>query len=227
VIDKKRLLHKLSITESSDLYSPMMGEESTLFVITNKNYSAPVGIMVMNNFYPFMVSLCDDKDIKYAIISYNPTVKILNRQANESKALCWAGLRIKLGLTSLDDIDKHENLFFRNDKWAVFDTDNFWVVVNLQIDKPQLVQDSLVTSNMELTDPMFFYLKKWKYKSDGTKPSIPRTSPKALACSNMDIVKPIWDEIRKVQKGNRPPEPAKKSLMTKFKDFFGSGGGGH
>jgi len=225
VINKELVLKFLTIKESHELYDTMMSDKSTLFLTTAKGYNGPIRIIIMNDFYPQVFCVDNDKDIDYAGMSGKASVKILNRQAAESKDLIWIGLRIKLGLSSLNDVDNSKKLLYRNDKWAVFDTDDFWVVCNLQVDNVQLVQQSFKSMNASLPDPLFFYLKKYRTTRGGEEVRV--TVPRSICCDNMEIINPIWNEIRKIKKGKKPPETPKKSMMSKFKDFFSGGGHGH
>jgi len=114
-------------------------------------------------FYP----LREKNDIKYGTLNSEIKKKLFEDYAKESSNEIYYGMKLKLGLITIDDIKKDEDFVDIVDNWIIFNrNDKYLSVVNSNPIEYHIGSTSFTKEqfDFEEEEPIFFYLKKESLK---------------------------------------------------------------
>lgn len=143
-------------------------KDSKIYMTLSQSYSYHPSMIVLNGSCPYGFYPVNTKhDVKYSILSGEISKKIFEDYAKESSNMIYYGVKLKLGLITIDDIKKDEDFINIVDNWMIFNrNDKYICVVN---SNPVEYNIPTMTFTQEQFDfdvePVFFYLRK-----DGLKP---------------------------------------------------------
>jgi hypothetical protein len=134
-----------------------------LYVTLSETYSSYPVMIVLDDTYPHgFYPTNNQREIKYATLSGVGSKKIFEDYARRSDSELYLGVKLKLGLTTLDQIKERKKFITTIDKWMVFDrNENYYLVVNSNPDEYSVPTLTFVQSQEDIDeDPVFFYLNK-------------------------------------------------------------------
>lgn len=155
------------------LASNYFSKNEEVYIYLSETYSYYPILLVLNNtmphlFYPVdtkkMSKIYQERELNYSILSNKTSKKLFEEYAKKSKSELYCGIKLKLGILSIDDIKKFEKFIEIVDNWAIFNHNSkYYRVVNLNPNEYLLPGESITESNWDIDKPpVFFYLKKDK-----------------------------------------------------------------
>lgn len=156
VVDKVDFLNRFSLNES-------VYKNYEIFVKFSESYSTPPIFILMDDYRPMTAYPLEQKEkIDFSVISGKESKKIFEDWATEHpNDPVYFGIRLKLGLMTMDEIKANSKFICLVGKWAIFDrNNNYYQVVNTTNTEYQVPCKTLNSYNTEMDDPMYFYISK-------------------------------------------------------------------
>ena len=181
-----------------------------LYVTLSQTYSSYPVMIVLDDTYPRgFYPTYKEHEVKYATLSGLGSKKIFEDYVRRSNSDLYLGVKLTLGLTTLEQIKERKKFITTIDKWMVFDrNENYYLVVNSNPDQYSVPTLTFKQAQEDIDkEPVFFYLNKstlvphsrqgksipirdyHKLVIDGLKGGSKQEDPKA--------VKSFWDFFKK------------------------------
>ena len=138
-------------------------DKTELYFTLSETYSSYPVMIVLDDSYPHgFYPTNKQHDVKYATLSGSSSKKIFEDYAKRSDNELYLGVKLKLGLTTLDQIKERRKFITTIDKWIIFDrNENYYLVVNSNPEKYSIPTLTFAQAQEEIDeDPVFFYLSK-------------------------------------------------------------------
>jgi len=185
-------------------------KDAELYVTLSQTYSSYPVMIVLDDTYPRgFYPTYKEHEVKYATLSGLGSKKIFEDYVRRSNSDLYLGVKLKLGLTTLEQIKERKKFITTIDKWMVFDrNENYYLVVNSNPDQYSVPTLTFKQAQEDIDkEPVFFYLNKstlvphsrqgksipirdyHKLVIDGLKGGSKQEDPKA--------VKSFWDFFKK------------------------------
>jgi hypothetical protein len=136
-----------------------------VYVCLSESYSLFPVLLIFDNYVPRVIyPLKDKREVKYSTLSGVVSKKLFEDYAKKSESYLYLGTKLKLQLTTLDDIKKHPKFIEKVDNWLIFDHNkNYYMCVNTNPDEYHIPTRTLSQEQFDIEEePVYYYL----YKSD-------------------------------------------------------------
>ena len=166
IIDQESMCGCLRL--GSDFFKGGSRDNSEVYIAFSESYSQCPICLVLNESIPFGFFLTNSKQVdKFAELTPKSKAStMLEEYATKSDNELYMGVKLKLGKISLDEVKKLKKYVTTIDNWMVFDrNDNYYLIVNTNIDTYQLPLETLDKQHFEMGNPMYWYLEKNTGKS--------------------------------------------------------------
>lgn len=143
------------------------------YVLFSQTYSStPLMILINDNLIIGLYLTNDKSEIKFANISGKYSKKMINEYAEKSSDKLFSGIKLKLGFTTLEEIEKEKKFIKKIGKWLIFDrNDDYYMIINSELkdyEIPTETMNGIKCYNMN--DPVYWYLNKKTKEIYNTKP---------------------------------------------------------
>lgn len=124
ITDKEKAFNRLKIPEA------YFQKDSKIYMTLSQSYSSYPLMIVLNNLCPMLFyPLREKNDIKYGTLNSEITKKLFEDYAKESSNEIYYGVKLKLGLITIDDIKKDEDFIDIVDNWIIFNRNDKYLSV--------------------------------------------------------------------------------------------------
>jgi hypothetical protein len=161
VINKEKFCERMKIKEDN------FNDDDEVYVFFSKSYSFIPVIFILNeySFNTFFPTTKNNEGDYFVNKPVDITTDhpILLHYASKSDDQFYSGVKLKNGLTTLEEIEKDERFIKKVDKWLIFNRNsNYYLIVNTLEgdDKLFIPSHTLVKGNYEMDNPMCWYLDK-------------------------------------------------------------------
>lgn len=199
VINKNKFLKRLQIGDSKfydedEVYVKFSGTYSFIPVILVLNHVNFNVIFPTNRIYKEENALT-----KYAIVA-GENKKIILDYIKDKDDFYFDGIKLKNNMITLEEVMSKKRFLGQFGKWLIFDrNDNYYLIVNTDVDEIQIMSSTLVTTNYEMDNPMAWYLDK--KTMDIWKPSTVNMSLKDF---HKEVIRYVKDTFIKKQDEIKP-----------------------
>lgn len=138
-------------------------DESELYLLLSESYSNIPIILSLDNTQPKVVYPINTQgEVKYSSIGGKLAKLIMEEYAKKSTDNLYSGIKLKLGILSIDEIKKSEKFVMQVDNWIVFSRNkDYYIVVNSNPKDYNVPTISFGKCQYDIDeDPLFFYLGK-------------------------------------------------------------------
>jgi hypothetical protein len=138
-------------------------DDAEVYISLSETYSSFPVMIVLDDTYPHgFYPTNKQREIKYATLSGSISKKIFEDYARRSDSELYLGVKLKLGLTTLEQIKERKKFITTIDKWMVFDrNENYYLVVNSNPDQYSVPTLTFTQAQEDIDkEPIFFYLNK-------------------------------------------------------------------
>jgi hypothetical protein len=150
------------------------GDENYLFL--SKSYSfVPIVLRIRARSFPCLRIFNNNKNVMhlFSMDKDGFATKALNEYVQKPRNISYCGIRLKLGLTTIDELKKEEDFLIQVDKWLVFHWNaDYYIVIDSQPGEYVLPVMDLAGNEYwtnhdseRLLSPMFYYIDKEKMKN--------------------------------------------------------------
>lgn len=166
IINRENAFDRLKIPES------YFQKDSKIYMFLSKSYSNYPILFIINDlcpmlFYPINRTAVkksgESIDIKYGSLTGEFVKKTFEDYAKKSSNEIYYGVKLKLGLITIDDIKKDKDFIDMVDNWIIFNrNDKYLSVVNSNPIEYHIPGASFTKEqfDFEEEEPIFFYLRK-------------------------------------------------------------------
>lgn len=199
VIDKNVFLERLKMnkdkfSDGDEVYVKFSETYSFIPVILILNYVNFNVIFPTNKFYKE-----DNLLTRYAIVA-GENKKIILDYIKDKNDFYFDGIKLKNNMITLEEVMSKKRFLGQFGKWLIFDrNDNYYLIVNTDVDEIQIMSSTLVTTNYEMDNPMAWYLDK--KTMDIWKPS---TVNMPLKDFHKEVIRYVKDTFIKKQDEIKP-----------------------
>jgi hypothetical protein len=87
---------------------------------------------------------------------------MIDEYAEKSSDDLFSGIKLKLGITTLEEIEKGKEFIKKIGKWLIFDrNDNFYMIVNSELKNYEIPAQTISGIKCyNMNDPLYWYLNK-------------------------------------------------------------------
>jgi hypothetical protein len=200
VVNKRDFLDRFRLSENTY-------DDCEIYVKFSESYSSPPLFILMNGTRPitayplswsrgFSPAQVDNFD--FSTISEKESKNLFEMYATEHPDLTvYFGIRLKLGLMTMEQIQAHPKFIKLVGKWAIFDKKNYYQIVNTTNSEYQVPCMTLKFHNSNMDDPMYFYIHK-----DSLSPVDPIGYKKMEI---KDFQKEVIEELKSYIESKKPP----------------------
>lgn len=172
IVDREKAFSRLRMPDDY-----VIKKEAELYLFLSDTYSKCPLILILDDTQPRIVqpidtqnekniSYCNIKIDNYVSISSGVSKKIFDDYAKKSNDPLYLGIKLKLGLTTLEEIKLSDRFIKQVDNWLVFRrNDNYYIVVNSNTDEYHIPHLSFTQGQFDIEEePVSFYLRKTDLK---------------------------------------------------------------
>lgn len=146
------------------------------YITLSESYSNHPILLIFDDVSPRVVYPVSKKfDVKYSTLSGNISKSLFEDYAKNSKSYLYDGIKLKLGLITLDDVKNNGKFIDQVDNWLVFNHNkNYYLCVNSNPDEYHVPTRTLSQEQFDIdNNPLYFYLKKDNIRPVGWIGDIP------------------------------------------------------
>lgn len=232
ITDPKRFLNRIDLKQYSlteQISKEIMDEESESYVLFSRDYSSLPAILVLTNysFYVFFVTNSNNADFLNKPLKISTTKErntnrglvknIIIDYIKKPRDIFYSGLKLKMGLIEMSEIEKNKRFVKKVGKWLIFDRNkNYYLIVNTLEDDETVDIETRTLTRVNTSDenPICWYLNKKTLKPllQGTK-DFHTEVINYLKGKEPKVYKQIKEKTPKIGKKS-------KGKVKRFWDFF-------
>jgi len=181
-----------------------LNEDDENYLFLSKSYSfVPIMLRIRKRSFPCLRIFNNNQKVMYLFSMGKDgfAQKALNEYVQKPQNISYAGIRLKLGLTTVDELKKNEDFVLQVGKWLVFHWNkDYFIAIDSELDDYVLpVMD--LAGNEHWTShesekvllPMFYYIDKEKIVNSAVKIDTPESKEilRQLKVKKPTPIKPV------------------------------------